>query len=779
MITYRVQLTPAFGFEDVAGIADHLADLGITHVYCSPYLQAAPGSEHGYDVVDHSRLSNELGGASGFEKMCSVLAERGLGHIVDIVPNHVAAVPEQSAWWDVLKHGRESVFASWFDIDWDGRAGKVTVGILGDELEEVLARKELVRDGSILRYFEHALPLAPGTETIEDLHDLLAAQHFELLKWSDATRNLNYRRFFDVQQLAGLRIEEPQVFEAVHALMFDLIDRGALQGLRIDHIDGLRDPSAYLKTLRERVGDSFLVVEKILERDEEIPPQWPIEGTTGYEFLDLVGGLFVDRSSEEHLTRLYRDFTGIDDDPGDLARSRKTLVMRFVLPADLSRLARKLERVFASLSWTADIDVLRAVLADFITRLDVYRTYVTPDGEIPAVDRGRIEKALSAARTSSFLPAKTFDQLESVLLLERGGAAGLEFVLSLQQFTGSVMAKAIEDTFFYNYNRFIALNEVGGDPLSFGREPHELFAWNGGGLLTSSTHDTKRSEDVRARLACLSEIPGEWEACVKEMSRRADPYRSGDLPDRNTEYFVYQTLVGAWPLDVERATAYMQKAVREAKRYTSWLDPDRRYEGAVERFVGGVLNDGGFTEVVQLFVDRILQAGRVNSLAQTLIKLTMAGVPDIYQGCELWDLSLVDPDNRRPVDFDARRAVMERIEKVDARELWQQPADGAPKMLVIKRALALRKRTGEAFAGPVEPLSVTGDRAAHAIAYGRDERAIVLVPRLTLDLEWGDTHVSLPDGDYRNLFTGKNIEGGTNRVEDVLDGFPVALLGST
>lgn len=776
--TYRIQLTPDAGFDHIADLADYLAFLGVSHVYCSPYLQAAPGSMHGYDVTDPSRLSEELGGDEGFARMCAALRDHGLGHIADHVPNHVAADARQPAWWDVLKHGRASRYASWFDIDWGARDGKVMLGILEDDLQEILERGELSRDGSLLRYFEHALPIAPGTEEIVDLHPLLDAQHYELVHWSYAVRNLNYRRFFDVQKLVGLRIEEPEVFEAVHSKILELIEAGLLQGLRIDHIDGLRDPLAYLQRMRERIGDSFLVVEKILDTDETLPPEWPVDGTTGYEFIGLVGGLFIDRSSEKRLTRFYREFTGIDLDPDELARSRKMLVMRFVLPAEISLLARKLARVFDSLSWSEEIDILRVALAETIAGLGVYRTYITPEGRVSAVDRMRIEDAVARARVGSFLPSTIFDRLSSVLLLEQGGNEGLDFVLSLQQLTGSVMAKAIEDTFFYNYNRFIALNEVGSSPLRFGRDPSELFAWKGRGLLASSTHDTKRSEDVRARLACLSEIPAEWEICVKELSRLAERYRTADMPDRNTEYFLLQTLVGAWPLDVERASRYMTKAAREAKRYTSWLDPDRGYEESLERYVRGILGDPAFVETLEGFVGRILEAGRVNSLAQTLIKLTMPGVPDIYQGCELWDLSLVDPDNRRPVDHDARLRARSRIENVDARSLWAEPNDGAPKLLLILRALALRADAPGAFDETPRPLTVSGDRATNAIAYARGEKAVVLVPRLTLDLRWGATQIELPEGVWRNEFTGRTFEGGGTPVEDVLDGFPVSLLGA-
>lgn len=776
--TYRVQLSPDFRFEDVASLADYLAGLGVSHVYCSPYLQAAPGSEHGYDVTIHSRLNEELGGRAGFEKMCLSLDEHGLGHIADIVPNHVAAVPQDPAWWDILKHGRASRFAEWFDIAWEDCDGKILVGILGDDLDEVIERGELRRDGSTLHYFEHRLPLAPGTEHIVDLRELVDAQNYLLTSWKYAVRNLNYRRFFDVSELIALRMEVPDVMQATHRLILELVDEGWIDGLRIDHIDGLRDPAGYLEELRARIGDAYLVVEKILEGPEQLPSEWPVDGTTGYEALSLIGGVLIDRRAEHRLTEFYRSFTGVDDDPEELVRSRKMLIMRFVLPADLSRQARALARVFEGLGWEGDTDLLRAALAETVSGLHVYRTYISPDGHISEGDRAMIDDAVAQAKVRSFIPAETFDRLREVLLLEAGGEDGLDFVLGLQQFTGPVMAKALEDTFFYNYSRFVALNEVGGDPLTFGRDPSELFEWCSRGLLATSTHDTKRSEDVRARLSVLSEIPERWERFVEEASALAEKHRTGGVPERNTEYLLLQNLVGAWPIDAERAARYAEKAIREAKRFTSWLDPDPSYEEAVERYVTGLLSDDEIVSLFEALVDEIRTPGWVKSLSQTVLKLTLPGVPDIYQGCELWDLSLVDPDNRRPVDYAARREMLERLNDMGAEEIWAERDTGAPKLFVTAKTLALRAESPDAFTSPASPLSVNGPDADRLIAYSCGEDVVVVIPRLTVGNGY-DATIELPEGRFRNRYTDQEIAGGTVRAADLVAGFPVALLSSS
>lgn len=789
--TYRIQLHEGLTFDDVARLSDYFADLGISHLYLSPYFRAVAGSTHGYDAVDHSAVREELGGLESFGKMVDALRAQGLGHVADLIPNHMAMSPSNRWWWDVLKHGRSSAFAGWFDIDWDANAGKVMLGVLGHTLEAVLARGELRRDNArgepVLRYFDQLFPLAPGTERTDDILDLIQRQNYNLVDWRYAVRNLNYRRFFDIDRLIGLNVDVQEVFEALHAMPLELIREGQVDGLRIDHIDGLRDPQGYLEDLRKQTGDLYLVVEKILEPEERLPDMWPVEGTVGYDLLNSVLGLFVDSDAEESFTDLYRGFTGVIASPQAQMREKKLFAMRFLLPADMSRLAVKLQRVFEGEGWEADKDVLRVALAETIAHLDVYRTYISPTGHIREDDRLRLESAVAAARRTSFLNDTFFDRLRSILLLERGGDEGLDLVLRLQQSTGAIMAKGVEDTFFYSYVRFVALNEVGGDPTRFGISVQDFHSRAKDAadnaprsMLATSTHDTKRSEDVRARLALLSEIPDLWADRVQLVSDLAALHRSDAGPDRNTEYLWWQTIVGAWPLDVERAVAYMRKAAREAKEQTSWHSPKAGYEDALETFVRGVCADERIMTVIEEFVTPLIRYGRINALAQTLLKLTYPGVPDTYQGTETWDLSLVDPDNRRPVDYDALRTLLEKVKTTNARDLWAKPDDGRPKMLLTTRALALRNRIPEAFApgSSYEPLQAEGDKAGHVVVYLRGGKVAVIVPRLVITLgnDWGDTRISLPDGAWHNELTSEPLSRGEVHVESVLSNFPVALL---
>lgn len=791
--TYRIQLHESFTFDDVAGLGDYFADLGISHLYLSPYLEAVAGSTHGYDTVDHSTVREELGGLGSFGEMVDELRAHGLGHVADLVPNHMAMSPRNRWWWDVLKHGPSSRFARWFDIDWEANGGRVMLGILDDSLEAVLARGELRRDTvqhePLLRYFDRLFPLAPGTERTGDILDLIERQNYSLVDRRYAARNLNYRRFFDVDELVGLNVNVQEVFEAVHAVPLGLIREGKVDGLRVDHIDGLRDPQGYLMDLRRQTEDLYLIVEKILEPQERLPDTWPVEGTVGYDFLNDLLGLFVASDAEHALSDLYKEFTGVRTDPKDQARRKKLFAMRFLLPADLSRLAAKLERIFQTEGWEADDDVLRVALAETIAELDVYRTYITPAGLIRDEDRSRLESAIAAARRTSFLDDTHFDRLRSVLLLERGGEEGLDFVLRLQQTTGAVMAKGIEDTFFYSYVRFVALNEVGGDPTHFGISTEDFHARAQAAaerasrsMLATSTHDTKRSEDVRARLVVLSEIPDRWAAAIRGWWGLAAPHRSDAGPDRNTEYLWWQTICGAWPLDVERAVAYMLKAAREAKERTSWHSPNEAYEEALEGFVRGVCADQRIVAAIEDFVTPLIGYGRINSLSQTLVKLTHPGVPDTYQGSETWDLSLVDPDNRRPVDYEALRTLLEKVKTTNARDLWTEPDDGGPKMLVTTRTLALRKRLPEVFspASSYEPLEPRGAKADHVVAYLRGRRVAVIVPRLVVTLEgdWQDTRVFIPTGTWYNELTSQQLSGGEMQVAPLLSDFPVALLSS-
>ena len=810
--TYRIQLNPAFTFDDVAGIAGYLADLGITHVYCSPYLQAHPGSAHGYDVVDHSRLNEELGGREGFERMVAALDEHGLKHIVDIVPNHVSVAGSANArWWDVLKHGRASRYAPYFDIEWErvppDLAGKVLVPILGDELEAVLKSGEIklsLKDGEpVLQYCENQLPLTP--DSVPDdargfvarvngdpqlLGELLEQQHYLLSFWRRARRHLNYRRFFDINTLAALRMEEAGVFEETHGLVLELIREGKLDGLRVDHIDGLFDPAAYLSHLRSE-ADRYLIVEKILEPGEELPPAWPVEGTTGYDFMNVVGGLYVDRRAEERMHQIYERFIGEQVSLDRMKLEKKYLLMRHVMVSDMNRLINELEEIFEREAW-ADIpnldDQLRDALSEVIASFHVYRTYIAPDGTRLPSDEHFIRNAIEDARERrDYLEAAIFDKLEQVLLMEAGGEAGRSFALRFQQMTGPIMAKSLEDTVFYNFNRLVSLNEVGGDPGVFGVTVDEFHAaarkaqrnWPHS-MLATSTHDTKRGEDVRVRISALSEVPEAWEAAVSRWAKIAERHRTEDLPDDNAIYLLLQTIVGAWPLSADRAVEYMQKASKEAKRYTSWIDPVASYDAALEKLVRGLLADDEFVREVEGLVADIEVPSRKSSLAQTLVRLTYPGVPDTYQGTELWALSLVDPDNRRPVDYEARRAILKRAKSTPAADLWGDADDGAAKMRVTAEALAVRKTHAAAF-GPgatYEALLAAGVGGDQVVAYLRGGEVTVVTTRLNVSVDdaLNGTTIELPDGEWRDAFSEKVHPGGFVDIGKLLSDFPVALL---
>ena len=586
------------------------------------------------------------------------------------MPNHVSIQGVLNRmWWDVLKLGRASRYEPWFDIDWetdiDDLRGKVLVPVLAAPLDDVLARRELtVEDGSepVLRYFEHRLPLAPGTAD-GSIAEVVARQHYLPAHWRRAARHLNYRRFFDIDTLAALQTDVTGVFEGTHELVLDLVRAGKVDGLRVDHIDGLRDPQGYLQRLRD-AGVPYVVVEKILEPGEALPDRWPVDGTTGYDFLNMVAGLFVDPAGEDALSRVYAGHTGEEDPLEEVEREKKMLVMRRVMAGDINRLVREFLRAHEGRDF--DEDEVRVAVAETIAALPVYRTYASPDGTMTEHDRDVIEEALSDARhRASHVPAEVFDALREALLMRNRDARG--FALRFQQTSGPIMAKGIEDTVFYNYNRLLSLNEVGGSPGRFGvgldefhRSAEETAREWPRTMLATSTHDTKRSEDVRARISLLSEIPARWANAVERWSKVVARHRTGDFPDPNAEYLFFQTLVGAHPLSTERAIAYMQKATKEAKRYTSWLDPKPGYDDAIEGFVRGALTDDEFLGEVAAFVEPLIKPGRINSLAQTLVRLTHPGVPDTYQGTESWDLSLVDPDNRRPVDYEHRAVLLER-----------------------------------------------------------------------------------------------------------------------
>ena len=797
-------------------IVPYLAELGISHLYCSPYLEAVPGSTHGYDVVDHTRLNDELGGAKSHAIMTDALAAHGMGHILDVVPNHMAVSGRANAWWDVLKNGRNSAFARLFDIDWDPPEprlrGKILLPVLGDHYGRVLEAGEFglerVSGDIVVRYHDHVFPVAPGSlESLPGLgigeeavarvdldpalmHSLLEHQHYRLAFWH-TDLELNYRRFFDINDLVALRMEEPEAFDRVHQLPLGLIGDGLLDGVRIDHVDGLLSPHRYLTRLRERAGDqAYIVVEKILAPTERLPDEWPIEGTTGYDFLNLVTGLLVDPKGEKPLTRLYEDFTGDEVTFEQTSLECKSLVMREILRADIERLVKLFSEVCERHPRNRDYtrSELRNAIRETIASLEVYRTYVDADEKrVSKDDIHYIEDATAAASDRrDELDPDLFEFLQAVLLLRHEGGPEADFAMRFQQSTGSVTAKAIEDTALYRYLRFAALNEVGGEPTLFGVSPDAFHAANRAraerwprAMLTTSTHDTKRSEDVRARLALLSEIPDRWAQAVRGFARIATKHRSGDLPDRRTEYLLYQTLVGAHPIDPPRAWAYMEKAAREAKVHTSWTAPDVRYEAALRSFVEGVIGDPEFATEVAGFVAPLIGPGRINSLAQTLLRLTSPGVPDTFQGCETWDLSLVDPDNRRAVDFASRRELLAFVQVAEPHDVLARMDDGAPKLCVIHKALGVRKDHARAFdsTGSYEPLSLTGPGEDHAVGFVRGGVVCVIVPRLPLSRpdDWRETVIDLPRGSWRNVLSGDTHSRDT-RAGDLLRTFPVALL---
>ncbi|HKV10322.1 MAG TPA: malto-oligosyltrehalose synthase [Thermoanaerobaculia bacterium] len=813
--TYRVQLRPEFGFDDAAGVADYLAALGISHLYSSPYLQAAQGSTHGYDVVDPTRVNEDLGGEAAHARFCQVLGENGLGQVLDVVPNHMSITePRNVWWWDVLENGPSSRFASYFDVDWEGPQERlrntVLLPILGDHYGRVLEAGEicLVRQGERfeIHYYDHRMPVAPGSLddllselTVEEINadpdrldELLQRQNYRIAFWRTAGQELDYRRFFDVHTLVGLRMEDERAFADTHALVLDWLSRGMLDGLRIDHPDGLRDPKQYFERLRAASSRAWVVVEKILEPGESLPGDWPVHGTTGYDFLGRVGGLFVDPAGEEPLTQLYAELTGEPTDWEVLVREKKLLVLSELLASDVNRLAEVFLQVCERHRRFRDYTrfELRQAIREAVAVFPVYRTYVRAEaGEVSEQDVREVNAAMEKAKEHRpDLPPDLFDFFRSLLLLEVRGEVESELVMRFQQLTGPAMAKGVEDTAFYNFHRLVSLNEVGGSPGCFGisiedfhRDNAEAQARWPRAQLATSTHDTKRSEDVRARIGLLSEIPERWGEAVRRWMAANEKHKKDGLPDRNAEYLFYQTLAGAWPLSVERATAYMEKAAKEAKAHTAWTRPNPQYEEALKGFVTAVLEDRSFVADFEAFLAPLIEPGRITSLAQTLLKLTAPGVPDVYQGTELWDLSLVDPDNRRPVDYNLRRRLLADLEKgMTPEEILARMDEGLPKLWVIRQALHLRRRRPELFGpqGDYRPLAARGGKAGHAVAFQRGDGAIAVAPRRVIGLggDWGDTALDLPAGPWRNELTGEEVEGNETRLADLLARFPVALL---
>ena len=883
--TYRLQLHKGFTFDDAAAIADYLHDLGISHVYSSPYLQAAPGSTHGYDVVDHSRVNEELGGAEAHERFCRTLGALRLGQVLDVVPNHMALGRQNRYWWDVLENGVSSRYASFFDIDWQSYEerlrNKVLVPILADQYGKVLKSGGIcvVRHGTDFQVecSGQTLPVAPQSlplildpaaelarsdtlrflsasfgrlpapdyaeratilarhrdkmvlkgllarlcleepavvdalyQSVSDLNDnkdaldeFLNQQNYRLAYWRTADQQLGYRRFFDINTLIGLRVEREHVFEETHSLVLDWLRRGVLDGIRIDHPDGLRDPLQYFHRLRDHAPDAWIIAEKILEPGEFLRDEWPIEGTSGYDFLNVALGVLVSPEGMRQLTRIYSDFTREPTDFAAIAHEKKINVTQEALGSDVNRLSSLLVEICEVNRDQRDYTraEMRRAIREVAACFGTYRSYVEPTrGEITDEDRAAIAGAVECAKQyRQDIDAGLFDFLRAVLSGEVKGKDEFEFLLRFQQFTPPVMAKGVEDTAFYCFNRLVAMSEVGGDPGSDGICLERFHAYNQKmqtthplTMVTLSTHDTKRSDDVRARLAVLSELPEEFGAALTRWSEMNRELRSrifagnpaGDLLDRNTEYLLYQTLIGAWPIPVDRLKEYMLKAVREAKQRTSWTANNTEFESALHEFIEGLLEYTPFLDDLSRFVDQISDAGRVNSLAQTLMKHTVPGVPDLYQGAELWDLSLVDPDNRRPVDYDLRRNLLDEVKHLEpcagAALAMKRFEDGLPKLWTIHRALRLRRERPRSFgaAAAYTPIHAQGPRAGHVIAYMRGADVITVVPRLTSLVRggWEDTAIPLPAGSWTNFLTGRTVANGTTRVETLFQDFPVALL---
>jgi (1->4)-alpha-D-glucan 1-alpha-D-glucosylmutase len=952
--TYRLQLGPSLGFEEVAALAPYLSTLGVGEAYLSPCFKCAPGSSHGYDVTDHNAFNPEVGSPATFDRMAETLGERALGIVLDLVPNHMGIAGDANPWWlDVLENGPSSPRATIFDVDWTPPKpelrNKILLPVLPDQYGRVLESRQLqleFADGAFfLRYAGARLPINPDTysqiithrldalaehlgeenpslqelrsiltalahlpghtetdparveerlrekeiikrrlaalvkesaevhdaldetvrifngepgvpESFDPLDRLLSAQIYRLADWRVAGDEVNYRRFFDVNTLAAIRMERREVFEATHELVMRLLGEGKVVGVRIDHPDGLYAPGEYFRRLQEgtvlatarrlrpdldpaaaealaaeyrrRVAAEpaapsarplWIAAEKILMSEERLPDWWVVAGTTGYDYLTSANGLFVDRSTSRQMTHIYARFAGVPSAMADLSYAAKRLIMQVSMAAEIIQLGQRLDHISERNRLSRDFTLASLVRAirEVIAAFPVYRTYVGDDGVEPSArDRAFIDRAVAEAeRRNPTVNISVFDFVRDALLLRHPAASDAreqaerrDFAMRFQQTTGPVTAKGVEDTALYVYNRLVSLNDVGSDPARYGesvaafheKNSQRLERWPES-LVCTSTHDTKRSEDVRARISVLSEVPAAWAAHVRRwrmIGRRFKQEVEGRaVPDRNDEYLLYQTLVGAWPADeadesmesfAKRITEYMEKATKEAKRRTSWINPNAAYDRGVHHFVSELLApDSPFPGVFVPFQRLVALYGAVNSLAQTVLKVAVPGIPDFYQGSELWSLSLVDPDNRRPVDFARRQALLTALaariaespaglEKLCA-ELLETWPDGRIKLYVTQRALTLRRERQALFSsGSYGPLSAWGARAEHLVGLarrGNGEVVIVAVPRLSArltdfsgrfplgDSAWGDTWLSLGDasleGVYRDRFSGLRV----------------------
>ncbi len=912
--TYRIQLREGHGFAAARELVPYLDALGISHVYASPYFAAQPGSAHGYDLVDPKRLNPELGTEEDYLEWMRALASHGMGHIIDFVPNHMAASPRNRWWHDVLENGVAALSADHFDIEWspptEALKGKVLLPVLGAQYGEVLEKGELTlaRDGGSfhIRYWERTFPVSPPTaapllaraaarlalpdtdprrqdlesiasglarlatevpkerarekevlkrrlailaedeliarsideevaringtpgdpQSFDDLDRLLVDQNYRLAYWRVATEEINYRRFFDINDLAAIRIECDAVFDDMHELLLELVAAGHVHGVRLDHVDGLYDPKGYFDALRRALEASgakqpiWIVAEKILSAGESLPTSWAIDGTTGYDFLAMTNGLFVDPRAEDACKNVQRKLTGDTRTFGEHAHEAKRTILRSSMASELQMLAIRLDRIAMRDRRSRDftLSTLRRALGETIAAFSVYRTYVGPDGTHLPTDAQVVTRAIRLARRKNpEVSPSVFAFLRDQLLFEPHLDDVSAFAMRFQQLTGPVVAKGSEDTAFYTHVRFIGLNEVGGNPDRFGSSIAAFHAMNREHrthwprtMTATSTHDTKRGEDVRARLAVLSEIPRAYAAWIDECRAIAARYTSVlddetpevRAPSATDQLMFFQTALGAFPLArapddsfTRRLVEYMVKAAREAKQNTSWLSPDEAYEEAIRRFVTGALADEAFLETLEAKATAIATYGASNGLAQVLLKVASPGVPDVYQGSESWDLRLVDPDNRRPIDYTALSAALASLEGASVRDLVDSFRDGRVKLHVLSRALRLRRKLPAVFLeGTYEPLDAGDEIVAFVREHPKGTIACAVtrypyrVTRGRVPWACGDAWnatdpqprmIPLPAGRWRDaLGAHRTIDVGTRgvRARDVFRDLPVALL---
>jgi (1->4)-alpha-D-glucan 1-alpha-D-glucosylmutase len=869
--TYRVQFNREFTFDHASNLVGYLRRLGITDCYASPIFRAGPESTHGYDVCGFDAVNPALGGEDGLRKLSHRLREAKMGLLVDMVPNHMGNDLSNAWWVDVLAKGTESRYANWFDIDWTSaspsQAPQVVLPILEARYGTVLeaGKLQIVEDGGRLAiaYYDRKLPLSKETaeqilqkagadtaqldsvlrelngvpgqpRSFDALDRIIRRQHYRLVFWRIGPQEINYRRFFDITELVSMRMECQEVFQATHELLFDLLEQGIVTGIRVDHPDGLWNPKEYLANLQHR-GPVYVAAEKILSGNEPLPEDWEVQGTTGYDFLNRVNGVFVNRDGEHELSRIYGDFSGVRADSLQLMVSGcKRLVLERSFERDVNALANRLKSLCLKTRACLDltfVELLRAV-SDLAVCFPVYRIYITENTISPSEsDKGAIEQAFSSAMTGRSGDEPALEFTRSLLLLdmpadfdEAARSEAVEFVMKFQQLTGPLMAKGLEDTTFYRFNRLLSLNEVGGEPDHFGVSVSEFHSHNLSrqrhwphSLLATATHDTKRGEDLRARLNVLSEMPPQWEQALgrwKDQNQGCKGLTSGmEAPDANDEYFIYQTIVGAWHPEqtapeadfVERIAACVKKSLKEAKRHTSWTDPNEEYEAASVEFVRRILcssADNRFVRSLCEFLQPIAFHGFINSLSQLMIKMASPGVPDFYQGTEFWDYNLVDPDNRRPVDFQKRERALRDLESEWETRRSELPGsllanwrDGRVKMFTTWRFLNYRAANQALFDdGEYVPLEVHGKGANHIVAFARangSQAIIIVAPRLSFTLMngeaelplgncWADTRLSVPEplrGMYKDLFTDHDVAVEEEvQLAEVLSRFVVSAL---